>query len=265
MPPHRNMGWRKPVPKFIPETAPSLSRFSSTSFKRLSFSQFDKEMPPLPDNGLLKLGSSLSKAKRQGFVLNDQIDPRWIDQYRSHPVSFPTVEEQPSEQDLHSLFSMSSTQGRSETTHSMPRVVRRKRSELPQHYRPPTPPLKREHPERRPRSGYRASQQAEQRLPHDSHDELTAKIETFIQSSASPTPMIQVLPPMRRAKSFRNAHTRSRPAGASRASSLHSRSMSSTSSALRAKRHGGQGIVTIWADVKTLGIQVRLRFHHLFR
>ncbi|KAH9938192.1 uncharacterized protein B0H18DRAFT_6392 [Fomitopsis serialis] len=95
MPPHRNMGWRKPVPKFIPETVP-LSRFSSTSFKRMSFSQLNKDMPPLPDNGLLKLGSSLSKAKRQGFVLNDQIDPRWYEQYRSHPVSFPTVEEQPS-------------------------------------------------------------------------------------------------------------------------------------------------------------------------
>ncbi|KAH9844265.1 uncharacterized protein C8Q71DRAFT_37711 [Rhodofomes roseus] len=265
MPPHRNMGWRKPVPKFIPETPCSLSRFSSTSFKRLSFSHLDKEVPPLPDDWLLKLGGSLSKAKRQGFVLDDQIDPRWIEQYRSHPVSFPTVEEQTSEQDLRSLFSMSSTQGRSETTHTMPRRMRHKRS-LPQHYRPPTPPLKREHPERRPRSGYRMAQQTKQPLPHDNHDVLSLQIENYVQSTASPTPMIQILPSVGTAKQFRVMHTRSRhgPAGASRASSLHSRTMSSTSSALRAKRHG-QGIVTIWADVKTLGIQVRLRFHHLFR
>ncbi|KZT74347.1 hypothetical protein DAEQUDRAFT_189182 [Daedalea quercina L-15889] len=287
MPPHRNMGWRKPVPKFIPDTPASLSRFSSTSFKRLSFSQLDKEVPPLPDDWLLKLGGSLSKAKRQGFVLDDQIDPQWIEQYRSHPVSFPTVEEQLSEQDLRSLFSMSSTQGRSETTHNMPRVVRHKRS-LPQvcqqhpvrspcsvdyspdqHYRPPTPPLKREHPERRPRSGYRTAQQKEQLSPRDNHVELLppSKIDAYVQSPASPSPMVQVIPSFSAAKSFRNVHIRSRPgrpAGASRTSSLHSRSMSSTSSALRAKRHG-QGIVTIWADVKTLGIQVRLRFHHLFR
>ncbi|EPT03750.1 hypothetical protein FOMPIDRAFT_87014 [Fomitopsis schrenkii] len=96
MPPHRNMGWRKPVPKFIPETAP-ISRLSSTSFKRMSFSQLNKEVPPLPDEFLRKLGGSLNKAKRQGFVLDDHIDPQWVEQFRSHPVSFPTVQEDPSE------------------------------------------------------------------------------------------------------------------------------------------------------------------------
>ena len=151
----------------------------------------------MPDEFLQKLGGCLSKAKRQGFVLDDQIDPRWIDQYRSHPVSFPTVQEDPSEvdqtclvasaskthcrlhlqEDLRSLFTNSSGYGPHETAHTSPRVVRHKRSlprvcrQLPvwlpcsvdhspdQHYRPPTPPLKREHPERRPRSTHRSAQQ----------------------------------------------------------------------------------------------------------
>ena len=144
-----------------------------------------------------KLGGSLSKAKRQGFVLDDQIDTRWIDQYRSHPVSFPTVQEDASEvdqtclaaaanethhspraqEDLRSLFTNSTRYGPHETAHTLPRVVRHKRSlprvcrQLPvwlpcsvdhspdQHYRPPTPPLKREHPELRPRSTHQSAQQ----------------------------------------------------------------------------------------------------------
>lgn len=143
-----------------------------------------------------KLGRSLSKAKRHGFILDDQIDTRWIDQYRSHPVSFPTVQEDPSEvdemcpadpacethhprtqEDLHSLFTNSSGREPHETAQTLPRVVRHKRSlprvcqQLPvwlpcsvdhspdQHYRPPTPPLRREHPERRPRSTHQSAQQ----------------------------------------------------------------------------------------------------------
>ncbi|KAI0732933.1 hypothetical protein C8Q72DRAFT_73204 [Fomitopsis betulina] len=283
MPPHRNMGWRKPVPKFIPETAP-ISRLSSSSFKRMSFSQLNKDVPPLPDERLLRLGGSLSKAKRQGFVLDD-IDHRWLEEFRSHPVSFPTVQEDPSEEDLRSLLTTSTVPGVNETAynHNLPRVVRHKRSlprvcrQLPvwlpcsvdnspdQHYRPPTPPLKREHPERRPRSAHQTAPQIGQPFAHASHEKLTCKVGTCCaQLTVSPTPAAHVRPSYGTARPAGYAHGRPRPAGASVSSSVHSRSLSSSSSALRARRHG-QGIVTIWADVKTLGIQVRLRFHHLFR
>lgn len=170
MPPQRNMAWRKPVPKFIPDSSSSLAARLSTSIQRLSIAHATEgPTPPAPGDWVQQVGDAMGSEKRHAFVLDSEVTPAWMEEYLHHPLSLPAVppaqhagEDATCDTSLRAastlcgsppqqrLQGLSTQLGRQDTEKiaitSGP--LRSKRS-LPRHYRPPTPPLPRDHAKRR--------------------------------------------------------------------------------------------------------------------
>lgn len=273
MPPQRNMGWRKPVPKLIPDSSSSLARFS-TSLKRISITPVDKDVPPIPDDWYKTVGDAVSKEKRHGFILSSDVTPLWMEEGRDLSVSLSAATAPPREDGsdhMHAtLPALAETrpQDSRESIATMPVSLRPKRS-LPRHYRPPTPPLPRNHAKRRTPAGADPANHGQHgaasgmlsagdmvSTPRATRElALSGYSSSFHGHSATAVNSLEDL----------NApsHTSHAPYKLTHHSS-RVRKMSSASST-RIPKRSCESFISMWGDVKSLSFHVRVKITSMFR
>ncbi|KZT12492.1 uncharacterized protein LAESUDRAFT_1826 [Laetiporus sulphureus 93-53] len=275
-----NMGWRKPVPKYVPDAPPPTPTNSSPMTKRLSSADLNKEMPPLPDDWFEQLAEAIGLDKRHGFVFDCADDSRWSDEDTSPSESNEDERQTASDHTcgpyrLYGPRAQKANAGRMSSF--APSICRRRRS-LPHNYRPPTPPLPREHPVRR-RAAYSA-QRSNQRshelpsrvqrraYPHRAHPHASSH---DALSSRYPSSATIYLPdgPATAVNTEENLHARPWPHTRYATKSRHdyfirSKSGTSSSTGRRCRRHC-DSFDGIWGDVKSFGVRIRVKISHAFR
>ncbi|CCM03176.1 uncharacterized protein FIBRA_05298 [Fibroporia radiculosa] len=271
MPSHRNMTRRKPVPRYLPDSSSSLSRLS-THIKRLSFIHTDKDVPPLPEELARRAAAIVGREKRRGTIFTDEDAALW-EKPQTYPVSLriaPVQEIQDTPEELASCRHPPlppkdfGTPSSGDSADATPSSFHSRRS-LPRNYRPPTPPLPRDHPERRMR--------VDSDVPYP--EQRTATFDTI--GAQQPNGAVGKLTPIISRPmgsqrehastsamcSTENMRTRSILSQGAQ-STKYVRPPSCSSSANGSKRHCGS-LFGIWGDVKSLGFHLRIKICHILR
>ncbi|KAH9951623.1 hypothetical protein B0H21DRAFT_183655 [Amylocystis lapponica] len=137
---HRNMGWRKPVPQFLPESTIS-SRLSRSSFKRFSILSTTHDAPPLPADWRETIERSLGRNKRSAFYMgrdNDSTDD--VQPIDAEPLGQNSSPDATSHVTLGEKDKETHTPREEQKLASTPNSFKHVQA-LPEGYRPPTPPL----------------------------------------------------------------------------------------------------------------------------
>ncbi|KAI0774234.1 hypothetical protein C8Q74DRAFT_819509 [Fomes fomentarius] len=167
-PRHRNMGWRKPVPRLSPDSPTTSAR----ALRRLSLTIINKEMPPLPPDWRETMEHAIKKERRQAvYVSSEPPPPPPKDYALSHAGSrresaITLVDEQdltfpvpPPHTDAEPIECVERTQVQQ---HATPVITKRaSQKSLPKIYRPPTPPLPAQHPRLRSAGHSRESSESQ--------------------------------------------------------------------------------------------------------
>ncbi|GBE79700.1 hypothetical protein SCP_0209000 [Sparassis crispa] len=266
MPSRRNMSWRKPVPKLIPDPPPQSAFFSRSTLTRFSASYVNKDVPPLPTEWHENVEHATDQEKRHALYITSEGES----QPDEEPGSLYASSENVATRAAAELSDVPCHSASKEIDYdvdvpaSPPSHSMRAHRSLPHIYRPPTPP----------RPGRHARRSAETLEPH-----------CLVSPNVPSHPVYPLLNPcnydttsnfsalMSPHMSFEATYSREEfppPAGVSevvKSGKSHSRRFSSVGLAKvdSGPRRCGDTFASIWGDVKALGGYVRVKINHMLK
>ncbi|KAI0940014.1 hypothetical protein AcV5_001235 [Taiwanofungus camphoratus] len=277
----RKMGWRKPVPKFIPELPSSSTVLNTSSFKRLSFASTNKDVPPLPVDWRETIERALNSDKRSAFYLPVDTEPHWMDEAQDHnitPIKSNAAAGQRQSDEMHQQASIvTNVELHQNQEPSMPRALKRERS-LPQIYRPPTPPLPGQREKRDLDADVRSlpPSRYQQNVVYPdlkASRDLSAISRDALNHPSYPASFSQDFS-VTAADSLEDIHGAQSYIGeapglsATKLGSLHKKSASSSlhdNDMNRKSRRCCDTFSSIWGDVRGFGGHIRVKFRHLLK